>query len=178
MLTDHYRAMARYNRWMNGRLYDASARLDDEQRKRDVGAFFRSLHGTLNHLLVADRIWLGRLTMDPARGQSLAADGTVIPFTGLDQELYADFDQLRREREKADDDLIAWIESLSEADVAAPLQYHNLAGKAFASPLWHPVSHVFNHQTHHRGQVTALLFQLGVDPGVTDLVYMLRTEGT
>jgi uncharacterized damage-inducible protein DinB len=176
VLTEHYRAMARYNRWMNRRVYDASAGLDDGARRRDLGAFFRSIHGTLNHLLLADRVWLARLTGDPARGESRARDGSLIALRGLDQELYHDFDELRREREKTDEELSTWVEGLSEADVRATLRYHSLAGHAIEHPMWFALSHAFNHQTHHRGQVTTLLMQLGVDPGVTDLVAMLRSE--
>jgi uncharacterized damage-inducible protein DinB len=176
MLIEHYRAMARYNHWMNRRLYDASARLSEADRSRDVGAFFKSVRGTLNHILLADRGWLGRLTGDPARSQSLAADGSVIPVTGLEQELYTDFDELRRQREKTDGDIGAWVESLTEAALSAPLRYRNTSGQEFEHPAWFAASHFFNHQTHHRGQVTALLLQLGVDPGVTDLVHLLRTE--
>jgi len=176
VLTDHYRAMARYNRWMNRRLYEHCGALGDGDRRRDLGAFFRSVHGTLNHLLLADRVWLARLSGDPALGQSLAADGTVIQVTGLDQELYGDFARLRREREKTDEEIERWVDSLTEAMLAAPLRYRSMNGTPFEHPTWWAVSHLLNHQTHHRGQVTTLLMQLGVDPGVTDLLQMLRTE--
>jgi len=96
---DHYQTMARYNRLMNEKLYAVASELSDEERKRDLGAFFRSVHGTLNHLLLADRAWLGRFTHDRAVFESLDAEGRPITLTGtLDQELYADFATLRRER--------------------------------------------------------------------------------
>src|SRR5881296_159976 len=100
---DHYQTMARYNRLMNERLYAVASDLSDEELKRDLGAFFRSVHGTLNHLLLADRAWLGRFTHGRALFESLDAGGRPIPFTGaLDQELYADFTALRRERARTD----------------------------------------------------------------------------
>ena len=94
MTPEHARVMARYNRWMNDKLYAVAEKLTDEERKKDRGAFFGSIHRTLNHLLVADRIWLGRFT-----GAALA-EGEMGPggIRSLDQELYADFDELRRER--------------------------------------------------------------------------------
>lgn len=163
-------ALARYNRFMNERLYALAATLSDEARKRDVGAFFKSIHGTFNHLLLADRVWLARF-----RGV-VAPDGFMAPgIRTLDQELYSDFDELRRERELTDDELSSWIAELTPDQLAAPLVYRR-QGQQLNFPLWWAVSHLFNHQTHHRGQVTTLFSQMGVDPGVTDLFAMLRDE--
>jgi len=164
-------ALARYNRWMNDKLYGLAATLGDEARKRDSGAFFKSIHGTFNHLLVADRTWLARFT-----GVSVP-DGFMGPggIRSLDQELYADFDELRRERVITDDELSAWVSKLTPERLAGPLVYTR-RGQPQESPLWWAVAHVFNHQTHHRGQITTLLTQQGCDPGVTDLVAMLRDE--
>jgi uncharacterized damage-inducible protein DinB len=159
--TGYARTMARYNRWMNERLYESSARLADEQRKRDMGAFFKSVHGTLNHLLVADRVWLGRFT--------------GAPFTpkGLDQELYADFGELRRERAKTDDAVDAWVATLTDERLRGELRYTSIVNPAPRTiALATAVVHFFNHQTHHRGQLTTLLMQQGVDPGVTDLMWL------
>ncbi|MFW5926109.1 MAG: DinB family protein, partial [Myxococcota bacterium] len=98
--TDHYRALARYNTWMNQRIYGLCAdRLDDAARKRDEGAFFGSIHGTLNHLLLADRAWMRRFTGDRDKFASRDGEGRVIEIRALDQELYADFAELRRQRE-------------------------------------------------------------------------------
>lgn len=160
MLT-HARTMARYNRWMNARIYAACARLSDVDRRRDVGAFFASIHGTLNHLLLADRLWMGRFTGEP------------FPVRSLDQELYSDFAVLRSEREAEDDRIIEWTDSLSAEDLERELSYTSLVDP---EPRRHPfrlvLGHFFNHQTHHRGQVTTLLSQNGVDPGVTDLMWL------
>ena len=172
---DHYQTMARYNRLMNEKLYAVASEVSDEERKRDLGAFFRSVHGTLNHLLLADRAWLGRLTHDRAVFESLDAEGRPITLTGaLDQELYADFATLRRERARTDAAIGAFAERLTPERLAAPFTYRTRTGERCEHPLWWAVSHFFNHQTHHRGQVTTLLFQLGHDPGVTDLIAFLR----
>src|SRR6476469_4234839 len=101
MTPEHARAMARYNRWMNEKLYAVAEKLSDEERKTDRGAFFGSIHRTLNHLLLADRVWLGRFT------GAVLQEGEFGPggIKTLDQELYADFDELRRERAKTDDEI-------------------------------------------------------------------------
>jgi uncharacterized damage-inducible protein DinB/ubiquinone/menaquinone biosynthesis C-methylase UbiE len=163
------RTLAQYNRWMNDKLYAIAASLSDDDRKRDRAAFFKSIHGTLNHLLLGDRVWMGRFA-----GVDLPAD-VLGPgdIRSLDQELYADFDELRQERAKTDLAIIAWASSLRGSDLAAPLVYTR-RGVRYEEPLWWSVAHLFNHQTHHRGQVTTLLMQAGNDPGVTDLIALLR----
>lgn len=164
-------ALARYNRWMNDKLYGLADTLGDDARKRDLGAFFKSIHGTFNHLLLADRVWLSRF-----KGVTVP-DGLIGPggIRSLDQELYADFADLRRERALTDDELSAWVSALTHERLAAPLVYMR-RGQRQESPLWWAVAHVFNHQTHHRGQITTLFTQLGCDPGATDLFAMLREE--
>jgi uncharacterized damage-inducible protein DinB len=170
MTPEHARAMARYNRWMNDKLFAVAEKLSDEERKRDRGAFFGSIHRTLNHLLLADRVWLARF-----KGVQLP-EGDFGPggIQSLDQELYEDFDELRRERATTDDELDAFVATLTDESLRGNLRYAR-RGVVNEFPLWHAVAHVFNHQTHHRGQVTTLLMQAGQDPGVTDLVAMLRS---
>jgi len=159
-----FRAMARYNRWMNERIYERCEKLPDAERKADRGAFFRSIHGTLNHLLLGDRLWLSRFLPREFRVSTLA------------DELYADFAELRRERAKTDSEILEWVESLDEKRLAAPLKFRSIVGSDRSFPLWFAVQHFFNHQTHHRGQVTTLLMQSGVDPGVTDLMWLPGME--
>jgi uncharacterized damage-inducible protein DinB len=163
MITPAYAlTMARYNRWMNEKLYALCGGLPDAERKRDAGAFFKSIHGTLNHLLLADRIWMGRFT-----GQ---------PFTeakSLDQELYASFDELGTERAKEDERIVAFANGLTEATLAGTLSFISIVNPAPRTCAFDlALTHFFNHQTHHRGQVTTLLMQRGIDPGVTDLIAM------
>src|SRR5687767_4180938 len=159
--TDYARTMAAYNRWMNGRLYECCAKLSDAERKRDAGAFFKSIHGTLNHLLLGDRIWLGRFSRQPFQVGS------------LDQELHADFAELRAAREATDEVIANWAAGLWEADLTADLSYTSIANpQPRRHPLWISITHFFSHQVHHRGQLTTLLFQRGIDPGATDLIWL------
>lgn len=169
MMLEYARVMARYNRWMNEKLYAVAEAIGDAGRKQDRGAFFGSIHRTLNHLLLADRVWLGRFTGAVLEEGELGPGG----IRSLNQELYADFDELRRERAKTDDAIDAFVATLTEDKLAGTLRYlrHGVVNE---QPLWQAVAHFFNHQTHHRGQVTTLLMQAGHDPGVTDLMAMLR----
>jgi uncharacterized damage-inducible protein DinB len=158
MNAEHARLLARYNAWMNDKLYAACATLSDEERKRDRGAFFHSIHSTLNHLLLADSIWMGRF-----QGQPFA-------FRSLDQELCANFDELRARRTELDERIQHWAAGLTDAALEANLQFTSAITKRSHAPvLWKVVAHFFNHQTHHRGQLTALLSQARIDYGVTDL---------
>ena len=169
MSSEWIRALARYNRWMNDKLYEVAATMTDAERKRDCGAFFKSIHGTFNHILLADRVWLARFTGVTVGADFLGPDG----IHSLDQELFADFDALRSARLETDDALSAWVAELTAERLAAPLEFTR-RGQTQSAPLWWMVAHLFNHQTHHRGQLTTLFTQLGYDPGVTDLYAMLR----
>jgi len=166
-------ALARYNRFMNDKLYALAATLGDDARKRDQGAFFKSIHATFNHLLLADRVWLARFTGVTLEDEFLGPGG----IRTLDQEIYVEFEHLRAERVRTDEELAQWISGLTVERLAAPLVYKR-RGQRQEVPLWWAVVHLFNHQTHHRGQVTTLLTQQGCDPGVTDLFAMLREEST
>ena len=159
-------AMAQYNRWMNERLYECCARLPDPERKRDAGAFFKSIHGTLNHLLLGDKVWMGRFT------------GKPFAFTSLAQELHADFDELRAERASVDKAIIDWAKALTDEDFSRELSYTSaVKPQPRRYPFWLAAAHFFNHQTHHRGQLTTLLSQRGIDPGVTDLIWLPQFQG-
>jgi len=150
--------LAQYNAWMNGKLYEVCGTMSDEERKRDRGAFFHSIHGTLNHILLADSIWMGRF------------EGEPFAFRGLDQELHASFDELRTSRAAMDERIERWAQGLTDAALAAKLEFTSAITKRTHAPtLWTVVLHFFNHQTHHRGQLTTLLSQAGVDYGTTDL---------
>lgn len=159
--------MARYNRWMNGKLYDCCAKIDDVERKRDRGAFFKSIHGTLNHILLGDRLWLGRFAGVPYELKG-----------GLDHVLYSDFDELRAEREKTDAEILDLVEGLDDQKIASELRYTTVVNPhPRVTPMWLALMHFFNHQTHHRGQITTLVSQAGIDPGVTDLLYLPDPPG-
>lgn len=170
---EQYRALSRYNQLMNRKLYALAATLSDSERRRDRGAFFGSIHGTFNHLLLGDRIWMLRLTRDEARYRSRDESGAVIAFTAMGQELYSDFASLSRERERTDADIIDFIHTLTETDLDSDMAYER--GQTQVKHVtWWALTHFFNHQTHHRGQATTLFTQAGADPGVTDLIAMLR----
>jgi uncharacterized damage-inducible protein DinB len=157
--TEYAQTMASYNRWMNERLYACCARLTDVQRKEDLGAFFKSIHGTLNHLLLADRMWLSRFL------------GRPFDINSLADELYADFAQLGHGRVETDAELAQWMHELTPAVLAGELRYTGIAKPVPRHyPVWFAVAHMFNHQAHHRGQLTTLLMQQGVDPEATDLI--------
>ena len=160
------RTMARYNQWMNERIYEICAQLSDEDRKRDAGAFFKSIHGTLNHVLVGDKVWYGRFT------------GTTFAFASLAQELHAEFADLRADRAAMDRSILEWAQSLTDEDLESELSYTSaVKPQARRYPMWFAVAHFFNHQAHHRGQLTTLLSQRGIDPGVTDLIWLPELQG-
>ena len=173
-LLDNYRFLARYNRWFNQRLYDACERLSDEERKRDRGAFFGSIHGTLNHLVWGDQLWLKRFA---AQGMSFPAlDGGLLALPeGSVHEtvLHADWGALRAQRERLDAAIETWVRDMPSGFVLQTMRYANSKGTPREHPAWQAMTHFFNHQTHHRGQVTALLAQAGIDPGVTDLIALV-----
>ncbi len=176
---DWARSLARYNQWMNDRLYAVAASLSETDRRRDLGAFFRSVHGTLDHLLTADRLWLGRFTQGGPGAAALARAAVLLDEElarlsgdGGEPDLWPDFETLRRERSVTDTDILAWAERLSSRDLDAPFAYRTMNGDQRCHPGGQAVLHFFNHQTHHRGQVTDLLMRLGKDPGVTDLLVM------
>lgn len=163
-LLTHWRRMARYNTGANLRLYDACAQLSDAERRRPRPAFFRSIHGTLNHILVGDRIWMARFA------------GLTVPSTGLDAILYEDFAALRAARTAEDTAIEAFVAGLDAALLAGSVRYVNNEGRLFDDPVPLLLAHFFNHQTHHRGQVHDLLTQTEVAPPVLDLHRVLHPD--
>ncbi len=165
-MKQHFAMMAAYNAWCNERIYTAAAQLSEADYHADRGAFFKSVSGTLNHLLAADRIWLKRFT---AEGE--APDR-------LDAILFESFADLLAARRTEDRRIIAYVESLSETDFASPIRYCSLTNPTeIEQPLGPVLAHFFNHQTHHRGQVHGLLTGLGLDAPVLDLVAFQRASG-
>lgn len=165
---DHVRGFAKYNREFNSSLFSQVAVLSERERKQDMGAFFGSIHGTLNHILLADRIWLGRFAKAIPGISALSGARLVYEFSSLREEVCSDFEGLLRERQATDHVITGWAEELTDELLAQTMRYSNSNGHEREHPVWLAVAHMFNHQTHHRGQVTTLLYQLGHDPGVTD----------
>lgn len=175
-LLNHLRLMAQYNQWMNQSLYAAAAKLSEAQLQEDKQAFFRSILGTLNHILVADIIWLKRFAKHPANHLSLELVRLIESPTTLDQILYDSFAELQQQRQKLDETIIKWCDELTESDISYPLPYTRMNGEANIKVLESLMIHFFNHQTHHRGQLTTLLSQAGVDVGVTDLLMLIPEQ--
>jgi uncharacterized damage-inducible protein DinB len=156
---DYVRLMARYNAEMNRRWLEAASRLTDGQRRADRGAFFRSIHGTFNHLLWADRVWLWRLA---------SAEQPSCPRENSDSFI-EEFDELTSFRHRTDEEILRWAETVTRAFLAAPIVWFAGTSREFTSAQALRVTHMFNHQTHHRGQIHALLTGYGVETGATDL---------
>lgn len=170
-LVDYVRQMAEYNRWMNQKVYAACEKLPAEQLSENRGAFFGSILGTLNHLAVADTIWLKRFA---ATGNDALVVMNEIPYPqALDAQLCNSLPELRELRARLDETLLAFANLVTQAELDGPVIYKSLRGDPSSKILFGLLMHVFNHQTHHRGQVTTLLSQFGVDVGVTDLVVLI-----
>lgn len=156
-----YAVFAKYNQWMTAKIYETCANLSDVDRKLDRGAFFKSVHGTLNHILLGDRAWMWRLA---DRKYHLAQ---------VDEDLYDDFDELREAHFEMASEISGWVDGITDAWLAEDLTWStSLDGIERSQPRWLLLSHMFNHQTHHRGQLSTLLTQAGHDIGVTDLPRM------
>lgn len=165
----HMRMFAAYNRWANHRLYDAAAKMSDSDYRAERGAFFGSLHGTLNHILVGDRIWMHRFT------------GEGPTYTDLDAVPCSDLLSLRAARDAEDERIIDWVESLSDDDLAGAISYRTITSpEDITQPLAPALAHFFNHQTHHRGQAHSLLTQIGGRDAAPplDLIYFQRETGS
>lgn len=159
----HFSMMATYNRWANVRLYDTAASLPDEVYRKQVGVYFKSLHGTLNHLLTADRIWMHRL-----EGQGGHPDR-------LDATIHDDLPSLRAARVVEDQRIVDFVARLDDADFEKTCHYKMLSGMPQQQSVREILAHLFNHQTHHRGQAHAALTALGVsEPKPLDLLIMLH----
>lgn len=159
--TAYVRTMARYNRWQNQSIYAAANQISSEARRLDRGAFFGSIDGTLNHLLWGDSMWLHRFAATPKPSGSISTSSSRIQ----------DWDQLKTERLAVDEAITIWSDGVGEDWLAENLTWtSSAAGREFTKPNWFLVAHFFNHQTHHRGQVHAMLTAAGAKPEDTDLM--------
>jgi uncharacterized damage-inducible protein DinB len=158
----HFQRMAAYNRWANGRLYEAVGALSPAEIAAPRSGFFPSLLKTLNHILVGDTVWMGRL------------DGAGSGITSLDQILHTDFAALRAARAAMDDRIVAFVDRIAPSQLAEDLVYRTIAGDPMRTQVAQVLAHVFNHQTHHRGQAHAMLSDAKVGPPSLDLILYLR----
>jgi uncharacterized damage-inducible protein DinB len=160
---DYVRAMAEYNRWQNENLYGAAEGLGDAARKEPRAAWFGSIHATLNHILWADQMWMSRLAGMPKPKAAGIADSIAM---------YESWVELKRERAAFDQAILEWAERLDPAWLDGDLRWFSgILGRETSKPKWILVTHLFNHQTHHRGQVHCMLTQAGARPGTTDLPF-------
>jgi uncharacterized damage-inducible protein DinB len=158
-------AFAKYNHWANARLYDACALMPEAAYFAPrPAAFFGSLHGTLNHILVGDRAWMCRMI-----GEGPDPDS-------LDQELYPAFAPLRQARGAEDKRILDFVSDLAPAALDREIAYRTLLGEDHVNPLRQLLAHLFTHQAHHRGQAHALIKDAGGSPPALDLIYCLREK--
>jgi uncharacterized damage-inducible protein DinB len=172
-LKDHVRLMAEYNRWMNQKLFDSCEQLTAEQLAENKGAFFGSIIGTLNHIAVGDTIWLQRFSSGLNAYPQLDPVAALPQPMALDSILFSQLNELKMRRQLLDQTLLAFADAVKDDDLQKTVTYKNFKGVSLTKPLFGLLMHVFNHQTHHRGQITTLLSQCGIDVGQTDLVVML-----
>lgn len=175
--SEHIRLMARYNEWINAKLYQAAASLPDAEIGADRKAFFGSILGTLNHVMVGDIIWLKRFASHPADSAALDALRALPAPARLDQILDADLGRLWTRRRELDGLIVDWAAAMQESELDHVLSYSNMQGVVARRDFFSLVMHFFNHQTHHRGQATTLLSQAGVDVGGTDLLAVIPDLG-
>jgi len=175
-MTDFLTRMARYNQWVNQRLFEKVKLLPAAEIAKDRGAFFGSILGTLNHILVADMFWLRRFSSSRHCRDALTPIREMTMPTSLRDILFDDIQALRTKREEMDALILDFSQIWDDEILASPICYRNMAGEKHQQPLGSLLQHLFNHQTHHRGQVTTLLFQAGVAPEATDLIMMLMEE--
>lgn len=168
--------MASYNTWMNAKIYKTASELSVDELRADKGAFFGSVWGTLNHIAVGDRIWLQRFAEHPSQHVALAEIRVLKKPQSLDEMLFADLDELMHHRTMLDGLIERCVKGMTDSDLDHVLCYTNTKGVRFCRRFSHLLQHVFNHQTHHRGQVTTLLSQFGKDVGVTDLFALLPNQ--
>lgn len=161
-MQEHFQVFARYNTWANQRIYTAVAKLSEaEIKKPRPAAYFGSILGTLNHILVGDQIWMSRF------------EGGEHGLESLDQVLFDDFEDLKIARREEDRRILTFVDRMSSPYYERVLAYKTMEGAAKSGTYAQLFSHLFNHQTHHRGQVHALLKEAGEEPPAIDLLYFL-----
>jgi uncharacterized damage-inducible protein DinB len=164
-LRNHLATLARYNLWATHKLFVHVDALPEADYRRDAGLFFKSVHATLNHLLVAEHLlWFRRF----AGGES--------PKVALNDEVEADREQLRERMTSGAQAWLPFIAGCDAARFAASLDYTTTRGIAMSLPFGATLAHVFNHATHHRGQITAAITMMGHPCPEIDLVWMLQSE--
>lgn len=157
---DYFQLMAKYNRWMNRGIFGVCGQIPESDRRKDLGAFFKSIHDTLDHIYYGDKAWMNRFSGKPVG-------------VNIGEQLNPTFESLKEAREEMDTAIIEWSEGLDKTWLKKDFEYtSNVDGQTRVLPTWVLVTHMFNHQTHHRGQVTTLIKQLGYKPSITDIPWL------
>ena len=175
-LVANLQLMSQYNQWMNHKVYQAARQLGNEEIKQDKGAFFGSLLGTLNHVYVADIIWLRRFSRHAKQYQNLKQLPKLYSYTALDQTVADDIETLDKLRQELDTIIINWCQEIEPEDLETSLQYNDTKGNSYNKNLGQLVHNFFNHQTHHRGQASTLISQQELNLGVTDLLKIIPEQ--
>jgi uncharacterized damage-inducible protein DinB len=176
---EHFQLMAAYNRRMNEQIYQVSNKLEKEELQRDAGAFFGSVLGSLNHILVGDLLWLSRFGSHNNDYVTLIKLSEYPKPQKLSDILYSEFSELFKARKEIDILIQSWVKNeTKETHFEQNLTYSNSKGIASSRNFGELVSHFFNHQTHHRGQISTLLYQFGYDVGITDFLIDIPDKQT
>lgn len=175
-LLSNLQLMSQYNQWMNQKIYQVAQQLGNDQIQQDQGAFFNSLFGTLNHIYVADLIWLRRFAQHQKKYSSLNQLPELSSYTTLNQTVANQIKILNQLRQELDTIIINWCQEVDAQDLEDSLSYTDTKGNIYQKNFGQLIHHFFNHQTHHRGQATTLINQQGLDVGVTDLLKIISEQ--
>ena len=171
-LQEHVYLMADYNQWINQKTYEAISAMTPESLHEDKGAFFGSIFASLNHICVGDTLWLKRFSAVLQAHKAYEPISALPTPESLDAFLFNNFNDLKDRRVLLDEALLELASLLTDEELLQPITYQNSKGITANKTLFNLLMHLFNHQTHHRGQITTLLSQSGIDIGITDLVFI------
>lgn len=175
-LFSNLQLLSQYNQRMNRKYYDAAQNLGNKAIRQNQGAFFDSILNTLNHIYIGDIIWLRRFAQHPRQYQSLNQLPELPNYQALDQIVTNKIETLTKLRQELDQTIIIWCQEIESPDLEQHVSYSDTKGNPYTKNFGQLVQHFFNHQTHHRGQVSTLMYQQGVDVGVTDLLKIIPEQ--
>ena len=169
---EQFLLLAKYNRWMNHSIYKTCLAMGQGNVDKNQNSFFPSISKTLNHLLLGDLVWLYRCSGDKGVMKFVDGNGDDFKIRSLDQVIFSRLEALWEKRKDVDNDIVEYVESLSPDQVNESIEYRSTDGSSHSKDLGTVLTHWFNHQTHHRGQITALIHQQGYEFGITDLIFI------
>ncbi|WP_434362118.1 DinB family protein [Parasalinivibrio latis] len=169
-----YAMLAEYNRWINHSIFECAASMSEDDVYSDEGAYFGSVFSTLSHIFTCDLLWLYRFrTLEDSWTSLNELDQFPSPATNS-EDVFSTFEELHQARTRLDEVIVSWVDELTDEDFIRTLTYQSTTGDTFTNDFPALLLHFFNHQTHHRGQTTTLINQMGIDVGCTDLVAVAR----